>query len=54
MARNTGHGYRRGPVKGATDFVLPSGLHAKRDTRTGRIMDVKTTGGHFKGVRREK
>lgn len=29
-------------------------LYVKRDSSTGRFMDVKTTGGKFKGVREEK
>ena len=47
-------GGRRGAVKGRSQFKTPSGLSAKRNTTTGRIMDVKTSGGDFKGVRREK
>ena len=31
-----------------------TGLMQKRDSDTGQIMDVKTTGGKFKGVRNEK
>jgi len=31
-----------------------TGLWTKRDTSTGRFMDVKTTGGKFKGARKEK
>lgn len=56
MAKNRpyGDGHRRGAVSRRSQFELPSGLWAKRDTQTGRIMDVKTTGGPFKGVRREK
>lgn len=29
-------------------------LYVKRDTETGRFMDVKKDGTHFKGVRKEK
>ncbi len=47
-------GGRHGAVKGRSQFKTPSGHAAKRDTKTGRIMDVKTSGGDFKGVRREK
>lgn len=31
-----------------------NGLYVKRDVETGRFMDVKTSGGKFKGVCREK
>jgi hypothetical protein len=56
MAKNppVGDGHRQGAVSHRSQFQLPSGLWVKRDARTGRIMDVKTTGGLFKGVRREK
>jgi len=56
MAKNapTGDGHRQGMVRDRSQFQLPSGLWAKRDTGTGRIKDVKTSGGPFKGVRREK
>ena len=29
-------------------------LFIKRDSITGRFLDVKTSGGKFKGIRREK
>lgn len=46
---------RKGAVKGRSQFENPvTGLSAKRDAKTGRIVDVKTTGGKFKGVRKEK
>ncbi len=55
MARNGPKGGGRiGAVKGRSQFKTPQGLSAKRDAKTGRIMDVKTSGGDFKGVRREK
>ena len=31
-----------------------TGLYVKRDTTSGRFMDVKTSGGKFKGIRKEK
>lgn len=31
-----------------------TGLYVKRDADTGKFMDVKTTGGKFKGVRNER
>jgi hypothetical protein len=56
MAKNppAGDHHRVGAVKGRSQFLGPSGNWIKRDTETGRIMDQKTTGGRFKGVRREK
>ena len=46
---------RKGAVKNRSQFQNPkTGLWAKRDKASGRIMDVKTTGGKFKGVRKEK
>ncbi len=55
MAKNGPKGGGRiGAVRGRSQFKTPQGLAAKRDTKTGRIMDVKTSGGDFKGVRREK
>ncbi len=57
MAKNKpyGDGARKGAVKNRSQFKNPkTGLYQKRDAETGRIMDVKTTGGKFKGVRKEK
>jgi hypothetical protein len=46
---------RKGAVKKRSQFVNPkTKLVSKRDTSTGRIMDNKTSGGKFKGVRSEK
>lgn len=46
---------RKGAVKKRSQFVNPkTGLTAKRDAGTGRIMKNKTSGGTFKGVRKEK
>jgi hypothetical protein len=55
MATNGSKGGGRiGAVKNRTQFQIPnSGLFAKRDSNTGRILDVKTTGGKFKGVTKE-
>jgi hypothetical protein len=54
MARNTGDGHRIGEVRGRSQFQNPQNGHwTKRDTETGRIVDVKTTSGPFKGVRDE-
>lgn len=56
MAVNTPYGDNRriGAVRKRSQFQTPSGLWAKRDTDTGRIMDVKMDGEPFKGVRKEK
>lgn len=57
MATNPpkGDGHRNGAVRDRSQFQTPSGLWAKRDGETGRIMDVKTsTPTPHKGVRKEK
>jgi hypothetical protein len=54
MAKNTGKGTRKGTVKDRTQFETPAGEHAKRDTETGQIIDVKTSDDEpFKGVAKE-
>lgn len=46
---------RKGSVKGRSQFLHAAGeLWVKRENKYGRIVDVKTSGGKFKGVRREK
>jgi hypothetical protein len=57
MAKNppTGDGHRKGAVRDRSQFQTPSGDWAKRDAKTGRILDVKTSSKvPFKGVRKEK
>ena len=57
MATNppSGDGHRKGAVKGRSQILNPkTGLYTKRNTENGQFMDVKTTGGKFKGVRKEK
>ncbi len=54
MARNTGRGSRVGAGKGYSQAQTASGAWAARQGTTGRFVDVKSTGGDFKGVRREK
>ena len=55
MATNTGKGSRKGAVKDRTQFETESGNNAKRDSKTGKIMDVKTSDKQpFKGVAKEK
>lgn len=53
MAKNAGN-HRDGAVTGRSQFKGPNGNFIKRDTKTGRFMDQKTSGGKFKGVRTEK
>lgn len=57
MAKNkpTGDNARKGAVKNRSQVQNPkTKLFVKRDSDTGRFMDVKITGGKFKGVRKEK
>jgi hypothetical protein len=55
LAKNAPKGPgRRGAVKGRSQFIGPGGHPVKRDTKTGRILDVKADLAPFKGVRREK
>ena len=57
MAKNgkVGDGHQNGAVKNRTQFENPkTGLMQKRNPDNGQIMDVKTSGGKFKGVRKEK
>jgi len=54
MAKNTGGGHRIGSVKGRSQTTTPSGHAVKRDTKTGKFMDVKHDKAPFKGVRKEK
>lgn len=53
MAKNTGHGHRQGAVTGRTQVKTPVGF-VKRDSSTGRFMDVKSDSKPFKGVTKEK
>lgn len=57
MAKNgtTGDGHRNGAVDKRSQVLnTKTHLYVKRDATTGKFMDVKTTGGKFKGVRKEK
>ncbi len=57
MAKNgqPGDGHRNGAVRERSQTQTPSGHYVKRDSGTGRFMDVKTTDKTpFKGVRKEK
>lgn len=54
MAKNTGDNYRRGEVRDRSQARNPkTDRWVKRDSETGRFMDVKEDGKPFKGVRRE-
>lgn len=58
MATNkkSGDNRRHGAVKQRSQVKNPkTGLWVKRNTKTGKFMDVKTSGDKpFKGVRKEK
>lgn len=56
MATNKPYGdnRREGAVRERSQTQTPSGNWVKRDTTTGRFMDVKSDKAPFKGVRREK
>ena len=57
MATNPpkGDGHRNGAVKNRTQVLNPKNdSWTKRDGGTGRFMDVKSDGGKFKGVTKEK
>jgi hypothetical protein len=54
MAKNTGNNFRRGAVDNRTQTYNPkSATWVKRDSDTGRFMDVKSDGNPFKGVTKE-
>lgn len=57
MATNppSGDGHRNGAVRGRSQVYNPkTGRYIKRDTETGRFLDVKQDGMPFKGVRKER
>lgn len=57
MAKNKpiGDNSRKGAVRDRSQVHNPkTGLWTKRNADTGKFMDVKTSGGKFKGVRKEK
>lgn len=49
-----GDGHRNGAIRGRSQTQMPSGNWVKRNSETGRFMDVKSSPKPFKGVRREK
>lgn len=51
----SGDGRRNGAVKKRSQTFNPQNNRwVKRDTETGKFMDVKSDGTPFKGVRKEK
>lgn len=57
MAKNgvKGDGHRNGAVKDRTQtYNTKTELWTKRDSNTGKFMDVKQDGTPFKGVTKEK
>lgn len=57
MARNgkVGDGHRNGAVRDRSQTYNPkTETWVKRDSETGRFMDVKSDGKPFKGVTKEK
>lgn len=57
MAKNKpiGDNTRKGAVKQRSQVLNPkTNLYVKRNGENGQFMDVKTTGGKFKGIRKEK
>lgn len=57
MATNppSGDGHRNGAVRQRSQLKNPlTGTYTKRDSSTGRFMDVKKDNKPFKGVRKEK
>jgi hypothetical protein len=51
MGKNTGNSSRIGSVKGRTQTKTASGHSVKRDAKTGRFLEVKTSSkSKFKGV----
>lgn len=56
MATNppSGDGHRNGAVRERSQTKTPAGNYVKRNSNTGRFMDVKSDKKPFKGVRKEK
>ncbi|HBY43913.1 MAG TPA: hypothetical protein DEH03_09535 [Brevundimonas sp.] len=53
MGKNTGEGYRKGAVRGRTQFQHENGDWQKRDESNGQFMERKSSPGPFKGVAKE-
>lgn len=55
MATNTGQNYRRSSIKDRTQIYNSKiSKYVKRDSKTGKFIDVKQDGSPFKGVTIEK
>lgn len=55
LAKNTGHGFRRGAVRDRSQVHNPkTDTWVKRNDDTGQFMDGKADREPFKGVRKEK
>jgi len=55
MAKNTGDNHRHGAISNRSQAYNPkTGSWVKRDSTTGRFIDVKSGGSPFKGVAKEK
>jgi len=55
MATNTSSSTRKGAVSNRNQIYNPStGNYVKRDTSTGKFLDVKADGKPFKGIVKEK
>lgn len=55
MAKNTGRGSRTGAIAGRSQVQnRRTGMTIRRETTTGRFLQAKTSGGSFKGVKKEK
>jgi hypothetical protein len=54
MAKNTGKGYWKGAVDNRSQTFNPvTEQWVKRDSDTGRFLNVKQDGDPFKGIRKE-
>ena len=53
VGKNTGEGYRKGAVRGRTQFQHENGEWQKRDEGAGQFMERKSSSGPFKGVATE-
>ena len=55
MARNRkGGGSRIGAIRNRTQFMLPDGHWAKRDSRTGEILSIKADKNPYKSITKEE
>ena len=55
LAKNSGDNHRNGAVCNRSQAYNPKNdSWVKRDSKTGRFMDVKLGGNPFKGVTKEK